>query len=94
MAFTPLYPYITEYTTSLKQPLQPLNIQNIIIKYIIPEIPCSRHSEANPIFRLSQCHNNLSQQLENPLDFSLSINRAAILLKKQTITMSEQCIVY
>ena len=70
------------------QNLFPIHNSNYILRNRLPfypEIPCSRHSEENPIFKLSQCYINLSQQLENPLDFSLSINRAVILLKKLTL---------
>ena len=50
-----------------------------------PEVPASRHSEANPIFSLSKCYNDLSRQLDNPLDFSLNINRVAVSFKILTL---------
>ena len=46
-----------------------------------PELQSSRYSYANPKFRLSRCYNDLSQKLENPLDFSLNISKVSILIK-------------
>ena len=66
----------------------PIHNSNYVLRNrlpIYPELPSSRHSEANPIFRLSRCYNDLSQKLENPLDFSMYISKVAVLFKMLTL---------
>ena len=47
-----------------------------------PEMPSSRQAEANPVYRLTRCYNGISNKLENPTDFSMEINKVAVLFKK------------
>ena len=46
-----------------------------------PDMPTSRQAEANPVYRLTQCYNDISNRLENPLDFSIEINKIAAFIK-------------
>ena len=70
------------------QNLFPIHNPNYVLRNRLPfypDLPSSRHSEANPIFRLSRCYNDLSQKLENPLDFSLNVSKVAVLFKMLTL---------
>ena len=66
----------------------PVHNSNYVLRNRLPfypEVPSSSHSEANSIFRLSKCYNDLSWQLDNLLDFSLNINRVAVSFKILTL---------
>ena len=70
------------------QNLFPIHNPNYVLKNRLPfypDLPSSGHSETNPIFRLSRCYNDLSQKLENPLDFSLNVSKAGVLFKMLTL---------
>ena len=68
--------------------LLPIYNPNYALRNRLPfyqDLPSSRNSEANPIFRLSRCYNDLFQNLENPLAFSLNVSKVAVLLKMLTL---------
>ena len=70
------------------QNLFPIHNSNYVLRnrlHFYPKLPSSRHSEANPIFRLSRFYEDLSQELENPLDFSLNISKFTVLFKMLTL---------
>ena len=44
-------------------------------------MPSSRQAEANPVYRLTRCYNGISNKLEKLTDFSMEINKVAVLFK-------------
>ena len=70
------------------QNLFPIHNSNYVLRNRLPfypDLPSSHLSEANPIFRLSRCYNDLSQKLGNLLDFSLNISKVSVLFKMLTL---------
>ena len=51
-----------------------------------PEIPSSRHSEGNPIYRLCRCFNEFSLKLDSFPGFNIEEIRMNTLIKKNTLT--------
>ena len=69
------------------QNLFPIHNPNYVLRnrlLFYPDLPSSRHSEANPIFRLSRCY-SITICLKNPLDFSLNVSKVAVLFKMLTL---------
>ena len=64
--------------------LFPIYSPNYVLRNRNPfylEMPTSRQAEANPVYRLTRCYNDISNRLENPLDFSIEINKIAAFIK-------------
>ena len=50
-----------------------------------PEMPPSRQGEANPVYRITRCYNEISNKLENSTEFSMEINKVAVLFKMHAL---------